>query len=410
MAGIPGIKTPEPLEVGHNMASSWKRFKDRLEIYIIAIGYEDKSAKEKTGLLLNMIGEEGYDLFKSFDFAGGEDKWDYPTVMAKFESTCNPRKDTFKPREELWHMRQKTDQTVDQFVAELRRKMADCAIDDEALRKSLLRQRLIAGLKDDGCRTRILDKGEDYSVEDAIKLARNSELTRKEIKELEDKEVAAVSSYKKKYSHQNYKSKPQYRPRAPEARPRAPEDRQDPQKPRQSECTSCGRRHGWRCPAYNKNCNKCGAKGHFAKKCHNKKKVHDIKVESDPTQTSSQRETPDDFFVDSVTSDEAQESWLVSFNINGVVIPLKLDTGADISIIRREDLHKMTPRPKLHRANCMAYAYGNSQIGLIGQCVVDVSVKGQKQKCLFYVADGVQSILSREMCKMGSCKESVDCN
>ncbi len=54
---VPGIVPPKPLELTGNVSEKWQEWKERFEIYIIAIGYENKSPKVKTGVMLNIIGD-----------------------------------------------------------------------------------------------------------------------------------------------------------------------------------------------------------------------------------------------------------------------------------------------------------------------------------------------------------------
>jgi len=396
MAAFAGIKSPEPLEVGANLKQSWKKFKERFEIYMIAIGYETKSEKKKTGLMLNVIGDDGLDLYRSLPFEDGEDPWDFPTVMTKFEETANPRKDSFRAREDFYKMKQRSEQTVDQFVTEIRNKMAECAIDDNALRKSLLKQRLIGGLKNVGVATRIHDKGEDFSFEDAVKLARNAEYARREMDEKpkETKEVDAV--------HKTY-HKPAKKYQTSDNRESRYQnhggENTGPRK-RYEDCERCGKKHGWRCPAYGKVCKKCGGLSHFAKKCKSKKKrVHEVEV--NPERSYGYRQQ-NDFVVDTVSTKKEDDGsdWIVPLEIEGTTIPVKLDTGADIPILSKEDYCALSPRPRLNtNTNIAAYAYGRQEpISLLGSCMVNVKIKGQNRKCLFYVAEGLTSLLSKELC------------
>jgi len=102
--------------------------------------------------MLNVIDEEANELFRGFEFAENTDKWKYKEVVKKFQEHCQGRKSTFRNREALWSLKQTGEQTVDQFLSEIRRKIQDCDIEDKTLKDSLIKQRLIAGIKDDGCR------------------------------------------------------------------------------------------------------------------------------------------------------------------------------------------------------------------------------------------------------------------
>ena len=246
---LPGISAPKALDLTGNVAEKWREWNEKFEIYLIAIGYEDKSEKIKTGVMLNVIGEEANELFRGFEFAEDTDKWKYKEVVKKFQEHCQGRKSTFRNREALWSLKQTGEQTIDQFLSEIRRKIQDCDIEDKTLKDSLIKQRLIAGIKDDGCRGAILNKGDELTLEVAIKMARNAEATKKELKDLgfgqQPREVHAVGRIRRGFRGRG----------------------QSTHKTQQS-CYKCGRYHAPRqCPAFGKKCAKCGGQGHFAVVC-----------------------------------------------------------------------------------------------------------------------------------------------
>ena len=128
-----GITAPRPLELAGNLAEKWRNLKEKIDIYMIAIDFDMEPEKQKTGLLLNVIGDEGLEvgLYRTFEFEENKE-WDYKTATAKFEAHCKARKSTFRNRELLWKLTQKADQTVDHFKGEIKIKMADCEITDKA--------------------------------------------------------------------------------------------------------------------------------------------------------------------------------------------------------------------------------------------------------------------------------------
>ena len=128
----------------------------------------------------------------------------------------------------------------------------------------------------------------------------------------------------------------------------------------QSGCRNCGLIHGLRqCPAYNKNCNKCHALGHFAKCCQNKT-LHYAEHDS----------YNDDMYYDNFFAEnEAMETLTVYATkkcdvkqVNSVkndvmtvqfqttrddVVKFKIDTAADCSVLTKASYDKMINKPKL---------------------------------------------------------------
>ncbi|KAI2646321.1 hypothetical protein H4Q32_029921 [Labeo rohita] len=109
-------------------------------------------------------------------------------------------------------------------------------------------------------------------------------------------------------------------------------------------CKRCGRRHPpEQCPTYGKICAKCKGQNHFAKQCFSKgrqsQKGHvDAVEETDLSDTffagmveqaySSQKRT-EQTEVNSV----AQDKWMTALEINGIIVSLKLYTGAKVDMI-----------------------------------------------------------------------------
>ncbi|XP_077504887.1 uncharacterized protein LOC144114796 [Amblyomma americanum] len=84
------LKPPEPLQLSGNLSQNWKRFKQKLELFIKATTPKDdpRSGAAKASLLLSVAGDEALDVFNTFTFGEQEDKEDYDTLVQKFEAYC----------------------------------------------------------------------------------------------------------------------------------------------------------------------------------------------------------------------------------------------------------------------------------------------------------------------------------
>ncbi|KAJ8385630.1 hypothetical protein AAFF_G00184270 [Aldrovandia affinis] len=106
--------------------------------------------------------------------------------------------------------------------------------------------------------------------------------------------------------------------------------------PDESNCDKCGGKHAPRsCPAYGRDCNKCGRKNHYARCCFSKKTVQVVQGGD----TTDSEEDGEAFFVGAVEGSESSttDEWIADLGVNGATIPLKLDTGAQV-------LKETTPR------------------------------------------------------------------
>ena len=91
------------------------------DIYLVASGASEKSAKQKACILLHVVGDEAMEVYNNFKFAKPEDAFDFAEIMQKFQDHCTPQKSTTYERHKFFTFMQK-DETIDQYVTELRLK------------------------------------------------------------------------------------------------------------------------------------------------------------------------------------------------------------------------------------------------------------------------------------------------
>lgn len=77
------------LSLTGNFSENWNRFKQPLEIYLLANSLDDKDEKRKIAIFLHVVGEDGLDVYNTFKFT--EEK-SLQTVLDKFTEYCNLKK------------------------------------------------------------------------------------------------------------------------------------------------------------------------------------------------------------------------------------------------------------------------------------------------------------------------------
>ena len=97
-------------------------------------------------------------------------------------------------------MRQRSDQTVDQFLSEIRNQIRKSGLDGDAQKDNMIRDKLRSGILDEKCKEKLVNKGDDLTLADAIKIARNYEATRKELQLLPQASVIPETSSKEEGS------------------------------------------------------------------------------------------------------------------------------------------------------------------------------------------------------------------
>ena len=91
MASQPLAKPPEPLSLEDRMrrGDKWKQFKRDWTYYEIAARINKEDGTVRVAHLLNVIGTEGQDMFKTFNLSE-TDRNDISKVLQEFETRCAP--------------------------------------------------------------------------------------------------------------------------------------------------------------------------------------------------------------------------------------------------------------------------------------------------------------------------------
>jgi hypothetical protein len=77
-----------------SVAENWKKFKQQLDIYFKATEKDKKSHAVKIAILLNFIGEEGFEVYNTFTIPqdAAQKCVLFESVMHAFDEYCDPKK------------------------------------------------------------------------------------------------------------------------------------------------------------------------------------------------------------------------------------------------------------------------------------------------------------------------------
>ena len=297
VAAVPGIQPPTGLNLSSkNKSENWKLYKQQWQNYQIVAQLNKKTEEYRIALFLYSIGPKAVKTYNSFDLSD-EDKRNLDAIIAAFDKyAIGETKVTFERY--LFNKRdQQEGESIDQFVAELRILAQSCNFCD-CLNDSLIRDRIVLGIKDSG--TRLLQQ-QQLTLQRCIDICKSSEASNTQIRSLGQfvkEEVRRVKDYNKparakssansKNQKQTWKVDRKF-------------DRKSPDKkaPSRRICRFCGGTHRFgreQCPAWGATCTSCGKENHFAKCCQSTRrgKMHAVREEYE--QTSSESD-----FIDCVT-------------------------------------------------------------------------------------------------------------
>lgn len=371
------FKPPKNLIVDENIANNWKKFKQSYEIYMTASGNNSKTPEVKAAILLNFLGEEGLDLFNTFNLNEEDEK--KPEIIIKaFDDYVNPRRNVIFERF-IFHQRiQKENEDFAVFLRDIKTLVKTCEFKEQE--DEMLRDKIVLGVNSRELQERLLRMA-DLKLNDAIKTCQAAEISKKQVKSLHVEnhidELKDDRNEKLKYH-----------------------------------CKKCNYKHGPReCPAYGKYCKNCKKANHFAVGCrstknqmYNNKNVQEINVEEEDSieditelfQVHSLNDT-----VNTVCTHSREDIWTQDVEINNHKINFKLDTGAQVNVLPFKTFKKIVGKDQLLReSRGLLEAFGGEKIKPLGNIKLSCKINNSIGDVEFAVVNkNVMPILGLQVCK-----------
>lgn len=150
----------------------FQRFKQHVE-FTFKGPLASSDDKDKTGWLGMWIGQQGREIYKTFVFEGHQAD-DPAVVLKKLEDYVKPLKNKRVARYKAHQRRQQEGETFDNFVKDLRILLMDCEFADN---NDILIDLIISGARQPKVQERLLDKGQDLTLQQAIEIGRQYEIS-----------------------------------------------------------------------------------------------------------------------------------------------------------------------------------------------------------------------------------------
>ena len=381
------MKNVEHMSYIGNLSANWERFKRKFKICLEAFYDEDIKFKKKLALFLYGMGDEGYEIYRSFTFKAGEAE-NFDKITEKFDAHFTPKTNITYERYIFFNRKQTPEESYEQYSINLKNLSNSCKFG--TLREELIKDIFVSGIKSTDLKESLL-KVSDLTIESALEICRARELAAQQIKEFKG-EPSEVFYTKKDKSHmKNEKRRP---------------------------CGRCLKFHEFsKCPAYRKFCNHCGGPNHFAEACKSKftgerssifprrgnRRVEMVENREEEDEDSTSGESSHNIncikYVNGVTLPHKRH-WHANLTINNKCINFKLDTGADCNIISTKDYAKLGFKlNKLNESNDSIITYTRERIPIMGICILDTVYKEKTYRIKFYVTNVYNSnILGLNAC------------
>ena len=381
-------RPPDQLKIsGSDVADNWRRFKDQWDNYEVAIELSAESSEKRAAIFLTCVGREAYDVYRAMHFASDEERKKIENVVAGFEAFCIGAVNVTYERYRFNKRTQDTGERFDVFLGDIRRLARAC--DFGAVENSMIRDRIVVGIKDDTTRHKLLQI-RDLTLDKAIDVCKASETAAKQLRVMTDAEEIQPLR----------KSKPaqKHRPAGKSAEQR-----------RETKCKYCGREHEPGkdvCPAYGKTCRRCKGRNHFESVCLSKKSakptarqdVHQLDVEDEELLT---------------LHDAGEDRWYSHLEVDGRKIRFLLDCGATANLIPESMIRKMGRLKELRPATATLRMFDGTALQTSGAVTLTVKHPTTKKthQLAFYVATKhEQPLLGFKACRALDLLRVVDEN
>ena len=345
------------------------------------VSMPDKSDKEKAKAFLYLIGQQGREIYRTMEFTTEAKDRTIKELLDKFNGYCNPKENVTVERHKFFMRSQEPNENIDQYATELSSLAATC--DFGNLRDSLIKDRIVCGILEHSVKERLL-REPDLDLNKALQICRASELSKQQVKSIGSAPSAVHALNKRRVKGYN-KSKIVKKEEKPFNRRFNASS---------NKCGKCGKIHEKnKCPAFGRTCHNCQKKNHFSNVCRSTKKVHEVECES-----PSSDDEGDTHYLDTVTvvksvnqvnKNNSNEKY-VNVKFGGIKTRLKVDTGAEVSVISADLFRRIVPKKdrhsKLEKTNETLAGY-SAAIPTLEKCYLKCERANQEIIEEFFAAD-----------------------
>ena len=143
-------------------------------------------------------------------------------------------------------------------------------------------------------------------------------------------------------------------------------------------CKFCGRNHAVRnCPAYGKRCTRCARLHHFASQC---RMIQNVElIDCSDKEKYENVERPKEVWsihFDSMNINQI-EMKMEKISIDGKLVPMQIDTGADITVISTHVWKEVLKSPKLEKYSKRLEVYDGHRLTTRGKLVTAIERNGK---------------------------------
>lgn len=331
--------------------NQWCKWMRRFERYRLASGLAEEEEIKQISVLLYAAGEEVDEIVLALGLNPERDS--YKNVTEALNQHFGTKTNIIFERAQFNKRVQFPGEPIEKYISDLHILAEKCNYG--VLKDELIRDRIVVGINDEGLSEK-MQLMSDLTLLNAKSIVKQAEKVKLQQGELNDSKINIVAS------------------------------REETRKKIITDCRYCGKSHEIKkCPAFHVNCHKCNKKGHFAIKCRNG--VNSINL----TQETNE------IFLGAVLS--VEDTWDISVNINGTCVPMKIDTGAAVTVVDEKTAKSVGCANWLNTKRSLV-GPNNSRLEILGEinCTISYNDRSANEK-IFIVKDLMFCLLGRPAIK-----------
>lgn len=379
----------------------WETYVERLELYFVA---HDVENTKQAAVLLTKVSADTYTLIRDLCAPAKPKDKTYAELVQLVGTQLNPK--TSEPMERcMFHQsKQKSDESVAEYAARLKRRALKCNFSAAELQNAL-RDQLTCGLRDHDTRVGLFCE-KNLTYDKAYEYATARELALRNANNVEKKTLDNSSQREINMLRDNKKSERDKQTRNPKLGAKtkfgAKQGARSPTRGREggeaagiqhTACYRCGGKNHWarNCKHRNKTCDNCGKKGHVKKACRSQgerqgegtsngraKSRETLKYLDNGDQqgagdTAEEREGSDqDFFllrtsrernrIHRVQVGSESDLMYATVKIERKTIEMEIDTGTFVTVIDEATKIKYFPQYQLQPTSLTLKSYGGKKL------------------------------------------------
>ncbi|XP_060085903.1 uncharacterized protein K02A2.6-like [Ylistrum balloti] len=374
-----------------DLYQEYQRFKQHVD-FVFKGPLSKADDKDKTGWIGMWIGRQGREVYKTFDWAEGEQ--DKPEVtLNKLEAYVRPRKNKRVARFRLKQRKQAEGESFDNFVKDVRLILMDCDYRDP---DDILIDTIIDGVSNRKVQEKMFDQGQTITLDKALEIGRQFEMSQKQLKMIRGEEPVNSVGFKNKQKHKPVHSKPKVKVAsksefAGKSKKFISGDK----------CTRCardvttGHKNGV-CPAIGSTCNYCRGRDHWKVACRKRLKselshVNTLQNSAENNVTSDSYDTDTDelfqIYSHQCTDSGVDDKWLVDISIGCKTLKCRIDTGARCCILVKSEYDRIGVHGNVRNSTKVLKSYTNHKIRPLKTVTLPVTCKGKDVETDFEIVD-----------------------